>query len=448
MAARDTLAAFRQKLRGRIARGAIGSLSLKIANYGLAFGLAVVLARTMGASAFGAYSFALVWMQLLSIPATLGLNKLLIRDIASYESRAEWGRLRGLVRGSMAVILVLSLAIAGGAFVIARLHYSAQESLLVSSFCVALILLPLISIAQAYEGILQGLHHVVKAQIPNLVLRPLLIIIIASVFYLVSARTLDAPTVLLFTAAALVITLLIGARWVNRYMPETAKRSVPEYNFRVWLSSGFRLALVAAVATLHFSTDIVMLGALSDAESVGIYRVCTRLVEFVSVAGLALNAPFAPLASNLFATGQFDLLQKQVTKVARMGFLLAIPLLVVLIVFGTAILGLFGEEFSGGYTALVVASIGRVLAMAFGPVMLLAMMLNFERQALIWIVLSTLANIGLNFVLIPQWDVVGAAAATAITHTLLFASISLQLYRRLRINTTSLGWPIRGPETT
>src|SRR5215471_1648330 len=119
-------------LEKRVSLGAIGSFVLKGVLTSFSFFSALLLTRSLGASEYGVYAYALAWVNFLCIPALLGLDRVLIRDVAAGQVESEWGLMRGLLRWSNAVVLGFSLTIAllAGAVVwgVARQVNSAQVS--------------------------------------------------------------------------------------------------------------------------------------------------------------------------------------------------------------------------------------------------------------------------------------------------------------------------------
>src|SRR5512142_1401779 len=65
-----------------IGHQAIGSMALKLANAGFTFVSAVLLARLMGPSEYGVYSYVYALVTLLSVPSEFGLPTLVIRETA------------------------------------------------------------------------------------------------------------------------------------------------------------------------------------------------------------------------------------------------------------------------------------------------------------------------------------------------------------------------------
>ena len=142
----------------RIVAAAGALFGLRVAFSGLSFAGSVLLGRLLGEEGFGAYSYALAWIVLIGIPAILGMDQLLARDIAAYHATSQWGPLRGLLRQATVAALIASLGIALLAGITAGVFLREQSELL-STFWVAVMLVPLISLTRVRQSTMQGLHQ-------------------------------------------------------------------------------------------------------------------------------------------------------------------------------------------------------------------------------------------------------------------------------------------------
>ena len=99
-------------LGSRLGRSSIGSIGVKLVSTLLVFAYGLLLARLLSPHDFGTYEYVVAWLILLTIPGVFGLDKLLVRAVAASVTHESWGEVRGIVRWSTVVTLVLSLAIA------------------------------------------------------------------------------------------------------------------------------------------------------------------------------------------------------------------------------------------------------------------------------------------------------------------------------------------------
>ncbi len=98
-------------LRGRLVRGGLGSLALKLASTALGFILVILLARSLGPEGYGVYAFVFAIVSLLAIPTQLGLPQLVVRETAKAQAAERWGLMRGLWRWSTLVVWLFSFVV-------------------------------------------------------------------------------------------------------------------------------------------------------------------------------------------------------------------------------------------------------------------------------------------------------------------------------------------------
>src|SRR5262249_24808165 len=132
--------------------------------------------------------------------------------------------------------------------------------------------------------------------------------------------------------------------------------------------------------------------------------------------------------------------QDLVTKVARTTLALTLPLAAGLILFGDWLLFLFGPDFTQGRLALRILCLGQLFNVAVGSMGLqLLTMTGHERDSVLAIGISLMANLVLNSLFIPLWGLEGAAVASASSMVVWDLLIVRAVYRRLGIHCTALG---------
>ena len=114
----------------------------------------------------------------------------------------------------------------------------------------------------------------------------------------------------------------------------------------------------------------------------------------------------------------------------------SIPVAALLATLGGYLLGLFGDQFQSGHTALAILSVGHLVNALSGPVGALLTMTGHQKDHL-WIVGCAAAlNVILNAVLIPLLGMTGAALGTAGTTILSNITLCLVVLKRVNIHTT------------
>ncbi len=436
---RDATKTTREFMSRPIARGAAGTFGLKIANTGFLFLASLILARLLGPKGLGAYAYAMSWVAVLSILATLGFDRLLAREVAIYRTTSKWAPMRGLIRHALHASLAAAIMVcilAGG---LARLWGSHFEPEMLSAFLVALLLVPLMTLNLIREGAMRGLQQVVLGQTPNLLLRPALFLLFLGLCFLIGAEALSGSVAVGLNVMATAFAFVGATRLLTRALPDEARAAMPSCQSRTWARQALPFLLLAGLQVASTNTDMLMLGTMLGAKPTGIYAVASRLAQFIGLALFAVNRPLGPAIASLYFTGDRSELQRLVTKSARAGLLSAIPVAIIFILFGRTILSLFGTEFVAGRMALTILSIGQFINVATGSVAVILVMTAHERDVVIGLGLSTVVNVLLNALLIPVWAIEGAAMATSAALILWNVLLMILVYRRLGINPTALG---------
>ena len=405
---------------------------------GLAFACTLLLARLLGTAGFGVYSYALAWMVLLAVPALLGMDQLLIREVAASRARADWGTLRGLLRRANGAVLAVSCGLALAAGLVASRVPESPQSRMHLTFRVALLFLPLIALTRVRQAVMQGLHLVTLGAMPEQLVQPGLLLTFLGIAYSLHYR-LTASAGMFANVAAAAAAFALGAYLLSRSLPPEVKRAAPVYRDREWVRSSIPLVFTAGVAVLFAQADTLILGAFKGAAAVGFYTVAHKGSELIGVVLAAQISAFASTASNLYALGEKERLQRIVTRLARWTLLISMPLAIAMIVFGRWYLLLYGPGFVQARTTLAILSVGQLGNVAMGCTGILLVMTGHEQRVAVAISVGAVANLALSFALAPRWGAEGVAIAYASSMILWNVWAAIDLYRRTGLNATALG---------
>ena len=419
-----------------IARGAGGAFTVKVLGAAAMFTMHVLLARVLGVAEYGIYVLALTWVTVLSLIANFGMLQTMTRFVAEYRAREQWGLLRGVLRTGYGVTLAVGLvfALAGSATV--RLLGDRLSATQAETFWLAFAWLPLFSLLTSFQGTLRGLNRIVPALLPQLLLRPVLVVCLVSGVSLVWGG-LTAVHAMAFTLAAALISFGVGWNWAHRALPWQVKEHKAEFRRGYWLRVGGTLLLMTGMNNILRQTDVLMIGSLMGAMESGLYNSAARLVELVTFGNVAVSTAVAHIISGRYASGDREAVRKIVVMASRATFVFALAACVVLFVFGRWVLSLFGPEFAVAYWPLAVLLAGQLALGLTGVANVALVMTGHERNAAQVIGLVMVVNIFLNAMLIPHAGLIGAALSTATSNVLWTALLFFVIRLRLGINSVA-----------
>ena len=428
-----------QGLAGFLARGFAGSAGLKVLQVFLSLALSVLLARMLGPEGYGIYAFAFSIVTLVSVPGQLGLPMLMVREVARYQQAAHWGRLRGLLVRSNQLGLLSSIVILVACYGYLLL-FNGGDLEQRATLMWALALVPLITLGNLRGAILRGLRKVLQGQLPEMLVRPALLVLLLVAALLFRWPLSPADAMLLHCVAAL-LAFLLGAGMLMRALPGEVRAAKTCYETRAWVRSLLPLSFIAGMQVINSQADIFMLGVMTSKEEVGAYRVAAQGATLVMLASTAVNVVIAPQITRLYHAGEMARLQRMVTLSARLILAASLPLALLFIIFAKPLIGLvFGADFVMAALALAILCGGQLFSSAVGSVGFLLNMTGHESDAARGMILAVLVNILLNFLLIPKYGINGSAVATAASLVVWNVLLFIRVWRHLRIDSSALAF--------
>ena len=184
------------------------------------------------------------------------------------------------------------------------------------------------------------------------------------------------------------------------------------------------------------NTDVIMIGMMMDTSQAGIYSAAARLSSLVAVSLGFVNMAISPYIVEYFINERRVELQNFISMSVRIVALFAVPIFLLLMIFGKPALGLFGEEFKNGYLSMVILIVGQLVNALSGSVGYIMVMTGKQKQASIVFAISAALNIIMNLILIPFFGIAGAAVATAVSLILWNVLLAVHIRNRLNLNST------------
>ena len=420
---------FRQLLKS-----ASGTAVLQVVSSGAGFLTALLLARFLGREAYGRYAFSFAWAGLLTLASTIGVDRFLVRGIAVYEVQEKWQLMKGLLRRTNQLVLFTSMMIAGGGSVIAAAWLSPS---LRGPFCVAMLLVPLTALTLLRQGAMQGFGRVVSGQLPEYLIRPLLILAGIGLLEWLGRGILSPTTALGVNVIGVTTAFTVGTVLLLRALPAGLRLVPPEYATREWIRASLPMMLIAGVWLLNNYIGTLVAGSLRGPGAAGVYTVVQNSAGLIVLFLVAANMPLAPAVAQLHARGDRQQLQRTTERIALTGLLVSTPVCVAFAFFPGVFLGFFGADFRTGSTALTIVALGQLVNAAAGPSGNVLMMTGNELVAARAVGAGAVVNLMLAILLVPPLGVTGSAIAFASSLILWNISLVVIARRRLGVNVTA-----------
>ena len=184
---------------------------------------------------------------------------------------------------------------------------------------------------------------------------------------------------------------------------------------------------------LHWM-DVLMLGYFTNIETVGLYHPAVRTAGLQQSILIAFSGICAPMFSKYFAHDNFIGMHHIYKLVTRWILTIVIPVLILILLFSTKIMLLFGADFLQSSDALIILSIGTSIFAIFGVSGTALVVSGYQKLNLVNALSATILNICLNIILIPKFGIMGAAWATLSSMTFIALARLIETRIYLKIN--------------
>ncbi len=418
----------------RILTSASGTALLQVFSTGAGLLTAILLARFLGREGYGRYAFSFAWASFLAVVATLGLDRFLVRGIAVYAVDGRWHLMNGLLRRTNQLVLLTSSAIAIAGSLVAVI---ALPSTLRFPFCIAMLVVPVTALTLLRQGAMQAIGRVVSGQLPEYLIRPLLIIGGIVTLKVLGGGLLSATTALAANVGALLVAAITGATLLLRALPDDLRAVPPKYETSRWLRSALPMMLISSVWLLNNYVGTLVAGTLRGPGTAGVYNVVQNGGGVIVLFLVASNMPLAPVVARLHTQSDTRQLEDTTQRVALVGLVVSAPVCAALAIFPGFFLGIFGSGFRVGSAALTIVALSQLVNAAAGPAGNVLIMTGHELPAVRAVGAGALANLALAIVLVPAFGVTGSAVAFAASLVLWNVSLVVVARRRLGVNVTA-----------
>jgi len=213
--------------------------------------------------------------------------------------------------------------------------------------------------------------------------------------------------VILVLIKDLLLTITYSWHWRKEFLLpcHVTRRQIVEL-----MRFGFLPMLALLMTTLNYRVDIIMLGGFVSNAEIGIYSVGVMLAERVWMIPDAMKDV---MVSNLAKGKGVD----EVSFVIRVCNTVCLVIVMIIILLGEPFINLvFGEEFRGAYQITVLILIGVFFMIYYKMIASYNIVIGKQFFNFLFLGISVICNIGVNWLLIPQYGNQGAALASLLSY--------------------------------
>ena len=391
-----------------------------------------VLTSYLSPADFGIYSLALTVISITGAVATLGLSDGVPRYIAYFRGRNEEYKIHEIMVSAIVMGLISSLLatlvspvlfefLAGEGFDI--------QGKILSIIRIMIFAIPFTILLNVTVAIYRGFDRMNVNMYFYNIIRPVSFLVFASaaVYFSVSLKGVVFADLLsmVFTFGIMSVYFIkkppVKPEWKIKFSEPT--RQLVRYSFP--------LLITATLLNLMTWTDTIMLGYFKSTEAVGVYNAVYPLVGFLTLIIGSMGFVYIPVASKLWGENSTELIGPIYQIMTKWCFMLTFPVFVLMFVYPEFILmKLYGAEYASGAPVLRILAMGFIANSYFGFNYHTIMASGDSDFLMKCSVASTGINVILNFMLIPEYSMVGAALASSISYTSIEILMTLRTWKK------------------
>ena len=378
------------------------------------------LARVLGAGAFGKISFVEAILSYFLIITNLGLNWVGTREVARHKENKD--QIINTI-----LILKFTLFFIAFVFLLIFIFFIRKPSdIKLLLFLYGLTLLPAsLLIDWAFNGLEKMEYTAATNVIAKSIFMVLVFLIIKS-----ASQIFIIPIIKLITDILIVVNLILIFNKVFGKIKFSFNKKVAINLLKMALPLGFSLYMIR----IYYNFDTIMLGFMKDNETVGYYNAAYKIILVLIAFASAFYSAIFPVISNYYKSS-IEKLKNFQTKITKILISVAIPLGVGTTLLASRIINfVYGYEYFQGAVALQLLIWAVVIIFIDIPFANSLVAVDRQNKFTIFVTMSAVINLILNFLLIPTFGIIGASIATIIAELNLLILSYIEMKKIVFIN--------------
>jgi len=397
----------------RLAKNAVFLYGSHFINSLLGFFLFISIARILGDTTLGKYSFALAFTGIFAIIVEFGLSGLTIRDVAKDKTMA--GKYVGNIIIIRAILSLIAIALIVAIVNVADYPPDTKLATIILGLYVVFT-----SLAHLFRAIIRAFERMELEALALVVAK------IVTVSFGLSALFLGYGLIevaLAFLIGSVVDLAISGFICLRKFAKPKLSIDIEFWKYAIKVS--LPIVFISVASVIFIRIDTVMLSSMQGDAVVGWYNAAYNMVLTLQAIPSLYGAVFLPVMSQAFAYSR-SLLINIYQRSVRYLFSLGLPMAVGITLLADRFISLFyGEGFEASAIALRILAWDIPLYFLYFVLGQLLFAMNRQNRMAVATGICAVLNIVLNLILIPELSYEGAGIATITTEVVL---LGLYLY--------------------
>ena len=374
----------------------------QIFSYILGFLTLTYSARYLGVEGFGILSLALAFTGVFTVFLELGMDSLLIREVACNHDLAK-----DYAANAMLLRIILALITFGIIFLILQIINYNQETIII--ILIMSVYMIFNSFSQFFYAIFQAFEKMEYQAVGLILTNIILLLGIILVIQFKGSIIEFASVYVIMTSISLLYCYAI-CYW-KLFSPSSLKWD----KLKELIKEAWPFAIIGISANIYLYIDTLLLSLMQGEVVVGLYSASYRLISVLLFVPLIFSNTLYPVMSKQFNSSK-EALKISFEKSLKILMMIAIPIGIgTVLIANKVILLLYGDEFLGSVIALQILIWTTVLVFTRQPFGILLAASRKQLTATKIMLIAVIFNIALNLLFIPKYSYIGAGIALILT---------------------------------
>jgi O-antigen/teichoic acid export membrane protein len=302
-----------------------------------------------------------------------------------------------------------------------------------TSYLIVLMSVPALALLRVNGALANAFRRFSLGYVPDLLARPALLLGFVA-FCWAAGVSFDLATLLLAQLAiAVTVAIWQHSKVRNNIFPHKNNadtRNKPSKGvIRTWRLQALKLLPAMVFLSVFADASILVMGTMLESEQLAAFGISIKISMIVAfVVHTVHQIAVRDLADALHDDDRATL-QLILSRTNLLGLLATMSALVITVVAGDKLLGLYGSEFSDAYWCLNLLIFAQLIRAAAGPCVQVLAIINQENSAVQAFALSFVALVLTSAILVPAYSLLGAAVSVVVSTCIWAAWQTIQVYR-------------------
>lgn len=400
--------------------------------FGMLFGivLSITIAKHLGAAGLGIINIANGLLSILLTISIFGFSTAMLRETSVLYERNKFRDIASVL-SSVKLFGIISSGILGLSLIIfsnylsINIYQHPKLDIILKIYSIILVfqLLTRFNCA-AIKGTRNIWQSIFFSELFHKLVATILIYII-----IFTNKTIDIIIVVVCFAIAHIVTFIVSQiYWGKKFNYKNGGQNKLKNLSKIAIPLFFSNA-----SNLNYAILVLILGYFVTKTDIGVFSIAMQIGIIINLSLNVILPSASPKFAALYYTSETKELQITVTKLSRILLISSIIQILIIIIFGSKILAIWGTEFAEGYLVLVILSIGQFFKVSFGCSGSLLKMAGQEKLFARISIYSAILNMILLILLIPIFGLLGAAVTNMSIQILESTSKSIFCYYKLNL---------------